>query len=203
MRTEILEHGPLRDLKRAETASTLLDRDALRSVRETGALPSPAPNRRGFFRQWRAAVRARGPVLEREGLLRRSRDEGAERTYEVEKGAERMVEGRMIRGERVPTTLRDLERIHGKESSTTRAEPGRAHQGPVVGYAVDDDGKSYVVLDTGQELTAVPTDRRDLEVGHAVRARAEVTAEQESRERRTLTWALDDVEHEQDRGRER
>jgi hypothetical protein len=30
-----------------------------------------------------------------------------------------------------------------------------------------------VVLDTGQELTAVPTDRRDLEVGHTVRARAE------------------------------
>jgi hypothetical protein len=52
-------------------------------------------------------------------------------------------------------------------------------------------------------LTAVPTDRRDLEVGHTVRARAEVTAEKESHERRTLTWALDDVEHERDRGRGR
>jgi type IV secretory pathway VirD2 relaxase len=203
MRTEILEHGPLRDLKRAETASTLLDRDALRSVRETGALPTPAPDRRGFFRQWRAAVRARGPVLEREGLLRRSRDAGSERTFEVEKGAERMVEGRMVRGERVPTTLRDLERIHGKDSGAARAEPGRAYQGPVVGYAVEDDGKSYVVLDTEQELTAVPTDRRDLEVGHTVRARAEATAEKESHERRTLTWVLDDVEHERDRDRGR
>jgi hypothetical protein len=72
-----------------------------------------------------------------------------------------------------------------------------------VGYAVENDGKSYVVLDTGQRLTAVPTDRRDLEAGHAVRARAEFAAEQENRERRTLTWTLDDVEHERDHGRGR
>jgi len=109
----------------------------------------------------------------------------------------------MNRGERIPTTLRDLEHVHGKDAGAAKADPGRTYQGPVVGYAVEDDGQSYVVLDTGQELTAVPTDRRDLEVGHTVRARAEATAEQESRERRTLTWALDDLEHERDRGRGR
>ena len=203
IRTEVLEHGPLRDMKRTDTASTALDRDALRSVRETGALPAPADGRRGFFRQWRAAVRARVGVLEREGLLHRSRDAGAEHTFEVEKGAERMVEGRMSRGERVPTTLRDLERVHGTHAEAARAEPGRTYQGSVVGYAIEDDGQSYVVLDTGRELTAVPTDRRDLEVGHAVRARAEAIEEHESRERRTLAWALDDLEQERDHGRGR
>ncbi len=114
-----------------------------------------------------------------------------------------MVEGRMIRDDRVPPTLRELERVHGKDSGAGKAEPGRAYQGPVVGHAVEDDGKSYVVLDTGQELTAVPTDRRDLDRGHSVRARAEATAEQESRERRTLTLAFEDVEHERDHGRSR
>jgi hypothetical protein len=203
VRTEVLEHGPLRALKRTDTASTMLDRAALRSVRTTGTLPAPVEDRRGFFRQWRAAVRARGPLLEREGLLLRTRDGSPDRALEVQKGAERMVEGRMTRGERIPRTLRDLERVHGKDTEPARAEPGRTYRGPVVGYAVEDDGQSYVVLDTGQELTAVPTDRRDLEVGHTVRARAEATAEQESRERRTLTWALDDLEHERDRGRGR
>lgn len=109
----------------------------------------------------------------------------------------------MNQGERIPTTLRDLERVHGKDAAAVRPEPGRSYQGRVAGYAVEDDGKSYVVLDTGPELTAVPTDRRDLEVGHTVRARAEATAEQESRERRSLTWAIDDIEHERDRGRGR
>ena len=203
LRVEVLEHGTLRELKRTETASTLLDHDALRSVRETGALPAPAPDRRGFFRQWHAAVRARAPLLEREGLLRRSPNTTAENTFEVERGAERKVEERMNRGERIPTTLRDLEHVHGKDAGVANAEPGRTYQGPVVGYAVEDDGQNYVVLDTGRDLTAVPTDRRDLEVGHAVRARAEATAEQENRERRTLTWMLDDLEHERDRGRGR
>lgn len=203
VRVEVFEHGSLRDLRRTDTASTVLDLDALRSVRETGALPSPAPDRRGFFRQWRAAVRARGPLLEREGLLHRSRDAEAARTYEVERGAERKVEGRMNQGERIPTTLRDLERVHGKDAAAATPEAGRTYQGRVAGYAVEDDGKGYVVLDTGPELTAVPTDRRDLEVGHTVRARAEATVEQESRERRSLTWAIDDIEHERDRGRGR
>jgi hypothetical protein len=92
---QVLERGPLRALKRTDAASTVLDRDPLRSVRTTGALPAPVEDRRGFFRQWRAAVRARGPLLEREGLLVRTRDGALARALEVQKGAERMVEGRM------------------------------------------------------------------------------------------------------------
>ena len=202
-RTGVIEHGSLRSLKRTDTPSTVLDLDALRSVRMTGTLPPPVEGRRGFFRQWQAAVRSRGPLLEREGLLLRTRDGSAEQALEVQNGAERTVEARMTRGERIPTTLRQLEQVHGKSAEAARPEAARSYRGSVVGYAVEDDGQSYVVLDTGQELTAVPTDRRDLEVGHTVRARAEATAEQESRDRRTLTWALDDIEHERDRGRGR
>lgn len=200
IRTEVIEHGPLRDLKRADTASTALDLDALRSVRESGMLPEPPSGRRGFFRQWQAAVRDRGPLLEREGLIRRQA--APEKTFEVEKGAERMVEGRLNHGGRVPTTLRELERDQGRRVAVAKGDPGETHQGDVVAYAVEDDGKRFVVLDTGAELMAVQTDRRDLELGQAVRARAEV-AEGESRARRVLTWALDDLEHEQDRGRGR
>ncbi|RIL03540.1 MAG: hypothetical protein DCC71_14930 [Proteobacteria bacterium] len=202
-RTAILEHGLLRDLKRTETASTILDRDALRSVRRTGDFPSAVAERRGFFRQWRAAVRARAPVLEREGLVIRSQDVGSKRAYEVGRGAERMVEGRISRGERVPTTLRELERIHGKEAVPLQAAPGRTYQGSVVGYAIEDDGQSYIVLDTGSELSAVPTDQRDIEPGHTARARTEHSTAREGRDRRTLVWAIDDLEHERDRGRGR
>lgn len=194
---QLVEHGTLRDLKRVDTASTLLDRDAIRSVRGTGALPLPAPERRGFFRQWQAAIRSRGPVLEREGLLRRS----AGPALEVGEGAERTVEARMNRGERIPTTLRNLENVHGKAAAVV--DPGRTYQGAVVGYAIEDDGQSYVVLDTGRSLAAVPTERRDLAIGHVARARTQASSEDEDHRRRSLTWVLDDVEHERDRGRGR
>jgi type IV secretory pathway VirD2 relaxase len=202
-RTEIREHGRLRDLKRAETAATALDLDALRSIRETGALPPAIAGGRGFFRQWRSAVLARGRVLEREGLIRRAGDEASGRTYDISEGAERMVEARMTDRGRVPTNLRELERSHGKEIELAQARAGLAYRGELVAYATSDDGTAYAVLDTGRRLTAVPTDRRDLEVGHAVRARAQAGSDDETSERRRLTWALDDIAHERDRGRGR
>jgi hypothetical protein len=103
----------------------------------------------------------------------------------------------------VPTNLRELERSLGKEIELARDRPGLAYRGELVAYATSDDGTAYAVLDTGRRLTAVPTERRDLEVGHTVRARAEVATDDETSERRRLTWALDDIEHERDRGRGR
>lgn len=202
-RTEIIEHGRLRDLKRTDTASTALDRDALRSLRESGSFPPAIADGRGFFRQWRSAVLARGRVLEREGLIRPIENESLERTYEISEGAERMVEARMDDRGRVPTNLRELERSHGKAIDLARAQAGLSYRGALVAYATSDDGTSYAVLDRGRRLTAVPTDRRDLEVGHAVRARAQAVTDEETRERRRLAWVLDDIEHEHDRGRGR
>jgi len=200
-RTEIVEHGRLRDLRRKGNATTLLDLEALRSVRHTGDLPGLGAGR-GFFRQWRAAVRSRAAILEREGLLVRARAAG--RTYEVERGAERMVEGRMADRGRAPTSLEALAQAHRKEITMAAPETGRTLQGVLVSYAVADDGLRYAVLDTGRALTAVATDRRDLEEGHRIRARTtEVGQDDEGRERRRLAWALDDLEHERDRGRGR
>ncbi|MCZ7618414.1 MAG: DUF3363 domain-containing protein [Myxococcota bacterium] len=203
-RMEIIEHGRLRDLRRTETGSTALDRDALRSIRETGSLPPGiAAGGRGFFRQWRSAVLARGRVLEREGLIRPVGNGALGRAYEISEGAERMVEARMDDRGRVPMNLRELERSHGKEVELARARAGLAYRGELVAYATGDDDTSYAILDTGRRLTAVPTDRRDLEVGHTVRARAQAVTDEQTRERRRLAWALDDIEHERDRGRGR
>jgi hypothetical protein len=201
--TEIIEHGRLRDLKRTDTASTALDRDALRSIRESGSFPPAIADGRGFSRQWRSAVLARGRVLEREGLIRPVENEALARTYEISEGAERMVEARMEDRGRVPANLRELERSHGRAIDLARPRAGLAYRGELVAYATSDDGTSYAVLDTGRRLTAVPTDRRDLEVGHAVRARAQAVTDEETRERRRLAWVLDDIEHERDRGRGR
>ena len=115
-----------------------------------------------------------------------------------------MVEGRMADRGRAPTSLEALAQAHRKEVAMAPPETGRTLQGVLVGYAVADDGVRYAVLDTGRALTAVPTDRRDLEEGHRVRARVtEVGQDDEGRERRRLAWALDDLEHERDRGRGR
>lgn len=114
-----------------------------------------------------------------------------------------MVEARVDDRGRVPTNLRELERSHGKAIDLARARAGLSYRGDLVAYATSDDGTSYAVLDRGRRLTAVPTDRRDLEIGHAVRARAQAVTDEETRERRRLAWVLDDVEHERDRGRGR
>jgi hypothetical protein len=59
------------------------------------------------------------------------------------------------------------------------------------------------VLDTGRHLTAVATDRRDLEIGQDVRAGARMMQEAENREQRRIIWTLDDMEHQRQRGRGR
>ncbi|CAG0982575.1 hypothetical protein MYXO_01940 [Myxococcaceae bacterium] len=107
----------------------------------------------------------------------------------------------MNRGERIPTTIRNLENVHRKAAAVV--EPGGTYQGAVVGYAIEDDGRACFVLDTGRSLAAVPTERRDLAIGHVARARTQSSSEDEDHRRRSLTWVLDDVEHERDRGRGR
>jgi type IV secretory pathway VirD2 relaxase len=204
--TEIAEHGRLRDLKRVETPSTPLDLEGLRSVRETGALPPEARADRGFFQQWRRAVRSRAAILERFGLIRsREPEHGSERerTYQIAEGAEHMVESRISERERRPMTFEELERARGKPLRMAKAEAGRIYRGELVAYAQGDGKTNWAVLDTGRHLTAVPTDRRELEIGQDVRARARMIQEAENREQRRITWTLDDMEHQRQRGRER
>ena len=201
IRTEVLEHGRLRDLRALQTPSTPLDLDALRSVRETGALPRPVATPRGFFRQWRDAVLARGPLLHRLGLMRAQRDLSSPRgrEYEIREGAERMVESRMAQRDRTPMTLQQLVRRHAKPMRLPEA--GQSYRGALVAYAREEDGSRYAVLDTGRHLTAFATQRRDLDLGADVRARARIL--DGDRERRRLTWVLDDLERQREHGRGR
>jgi hypothetical protein len=204
--TEIAEHGRLRDLRRVETPSTPLDLEGLRSVRATGALPPEAHADRGFFQQWRRAVRTRGAILERFGLIRpREPEHGSERerTYQIAEGAEHMVESRMAERERRPMTFEELERARGKPLRLAKAEAGRLYRGELVAYAQGEGNTQWAVLDTGRHLTAIPTNHRDLEIGQDVRARAGMIQEAENLEHRRTTWTLDDMEHQRERGRGR
>ncbi len=196
----IREHGTLRTLRQIDSPSTPLDLDAIASVRETGSLSAP-PGSQGFARRWWESVRARVPLLERAGMIRRiGRGEDHE-AYEAVRGAEQMVEARMTQRERTPLALEELKDRHGKPLRMAEPVAGRVHRGRLVGYGDDAEGNRHAVLDTGRELTAIRTEG-SAEIGHDVRARALQAAEEE-REQRRVRWVLDDLEHSQqhDRGR--
>jgi hypothetical protein len=188
---QIVEHGSLRSLRRVEVASTPLDLDALASVRETGQLPLPPGGSQGFFRRWWGAVIARGPLLERSGLIRRI--ESARERFEIEPGVEHMVEARMLQRGRTPLSFEEVERAQGKPLRVAISTPGRVHRGRLIAYAEDGSGAPHAILDTGRELTAVPAGGETAEIGHEVRARA-LLAQEEDREQRRVRWALDDLE---------
>lgn len=198
---DIREHGTLRNLRRTDTASTPLDLDAIASVRATGQLPAPPAESQGFLRRWWEAVRARGAVLERAGLIRRVGHGQEREAYTVIRGAEHMVEARMSQRERTPLAMEEIQRRHGKPLHMAEPVAGRVHRGRLVGYGQDAEGNQYAVLDTGRELRAIPT-ADGAEIGHDVRARAMLAAEEE-REQRRVRWALDDLERsrQHDRGR--
>lgn len=195
------EHGSLRRLRQVESPSTPLDLDAIASVRASGAISGPPDRSQGFLRRWWEAVRARAAVLERAGLIRRTGRGWDSEAYIAIGGNERMVEARMTQRERTPLSLEEFQSRHGKPLRMAESVAGRVHRGRLVGYAEDADGDRHAVLDTGRELTAIPT-ADTAELGHDVRARAQLAAEEE-REQRRVRWALDDLErsHQRDRGR--
>jgi hypothetical protein len=112
-----------------------------------------------------------------------------------------MVEARMSQRERTPLSLEELRRQHGKPLHTAESVAGRVHRGRLVGYGEDEDGTRYAVLDTGRELTAVPAGE-GAEIGHDVRARALLAAEEE-REQRRVRWVLDDLDRSRQHDRSR
>ena len=114
-----------------------------------------------------------------------------------------MVESRMAERERTPMTLEELEQARGKSIRLAKAEAGRLYRGELVAYAQGEGKTQWAVLDTGRHLTAVPTDRQNLEIGQEVRARARMIQEAENREQRRIAWTLDDMEHQREHGRGR
>jgi len=207
-RVEIAVHGPLQELESVPQAATILDLAAARSVRTTGEAPVVLQTRSGFFRQFHEAARRRMPLLEREGLVRGDASRGApdsERRLSLSQGAEERIELAMKQRERQPLSFAEVARLTGKTVEKARLEVAALHRGRVVTAAIDEGGETYLVLDTGRTLTAVPTGgAQRFSAGREVRAIAEVSHSGVER-RRVLSWVLEDMERERsrDRGRER
>ena len=164
--------------------------------------------RSGFFRQFHEAARRRMPLLEREGLVRGDASRGApdsERRLSLSQGAEERIELAMKQRERQPLSFAEIARLTGKTIEKARLEVAALHRGRVVTAAIDEGGETYLVLDTGRTLTAIPAGAAQrFTAGREVRAIAEVSQPGVER-RRILSWVLEDMEREQsrDRGRER
>jgi hypothetical protein len=207
-RIEIAVHGPLQELESVPQATTILDLAAARSVQNTGEVPRVLQTRSGFFRQFHEAARRRLPLLEREGLVRGDASLGAldsGRRLSLSQGAEERIELAMKQRERQPLSFAETALLTGKAVEKARLEVAALHRGRVVTMAIDEGGETYLVLDTGRTLTAIPAGAaQHFSAGREVRAIAEVSHSGVER-RRILSWVLEDMEREQnrDRGRER
>ena len=203
--TQAIRHGRLEEIETAPLGVTVLDLEAVRSVR-SGELSRPSPDAsvRGFAARWRAAVEQRRAMLERAGMLGagplRTRPEAAQGRSLDE--LERDVEARMKQRLRAALTFEEIERlVPRKPIERAREGLGMTHRGTLVAYAYDEAGGRYAILDTGRTLTAIPTADRGLEPGRRVLARARMVDVRE-RELRRVAWQLEDA-RERDRGRGR
>ncbi|MCP5055144.1 MAG: DUF3363 domain-containing protein [bacterium] len=185
------DHGSFEAQCQEARPTTALDRDALRAVRDRGALPDGAGAGSRFGRAWREGVRGRRDVLLRAALVEEEIDRGEARLRLSAKG-ERMMED--CGHERAPVKLDELRR---SDTGLREApvDPGQQLRGKLTALAYDRDGQQYAVLDTGCERFAVPTDQNDLLIDRDYRAQSRL--EQEA-DRRRIVWQLDDVERQRD-----
>jgi hypothetical protein len=199
-RVRIQEFGTLEELQGTRRQHTVIDREAVRWARESGA-PPLASARRGFFAEWRNAIADRFPRLARLGLLRSevsTRSAGERLHYRVQAGAAEKIEEAMRVRERTPMSLEEVRAEATKPLRFATARPGTVYRGRMVTYAVDESGERYAVLDTGRHWTAIPSERADLAVRSNVVARAQ-RLELEGQQRRLLAWQLDDEERQRAR----
>ena len=95
----------------------------------------------------------------------------------------------------------EVETLSGKRLEQAIPSAGR-HQETLVAHAYDDQGQRFAVLEFGSRLTAIPNQRRDLEIGSRVEARLE-RAPREAGVEPQVDWQLTDRERERNRGRGR
>jgi hypothetical protein len=199
--TEIREHGRLRDLVRTRELATVLDLEALqRSRSRAGSQPVPAP--RGFARAWARAVEGRRERLANAGLLVRvgpESDRGAETSWVAVPQAEARVAIQTKQRDRSSLSFAEAEALAGREIEQANANT-RHHAGKLVATAHDEQGRRFLVIDVGWRLVAIPSQRRDLEIGSRVTASLGRTPAERGRAAR-MAWQVRDREQERDRGR--
>jgi hypothetical protein len=201
--TEIQEHGRLRDLVRTRELATVLDLEVLERARAGAGPEEPAPAR-GFARAWARALAGRRLRLAEAGLLVRAGPE-SERSGGAAWVALPQTVSRIAlqakQRERSALSFEEVEALSGKRLEQASPSVGR-HQGMLVAHAHDDQGQRFAVLEFGSRLTAIPNQRRDLEIGSRVEARLE-RAPREAGAEPQLSWQLTDRERERSRGRGR
>jgi hypothetical protein len=202
--TEIHEHGRLRDLVKVREAATVLDVEALGRARSEAPAPaSPAPSR-GFGRAWARAVEGRFPLLAEAGLMVRAGPEtersGGAGWLALPQSAPR-VTLRTKQRDGSALSFQEVEAVSGKQLEAAEPSLGR-YEGSLVAWARDAQGRHFLVLDLGSRLVAIPSQRRQLELGSQVRVRFERAAAQHGLGLRA-GWQLVDRERELERGRGR
>jgi hypothetical protein len=201
--TDIQEHGRLRDLVRTRELATVLDLEALERSRPAARSES-APAPRGFARAWTRAVDGRRERLAAAGLLVRAgpeSDRGSGASWIAVPQSVSNVALQTKQRDRSALSFREVEALSGRDLEQANPET-RHHAGEVFAAAHDEQGRRYFVLDVGWRLVAIPSQRRDLEIGSRVEARLERTSPERGRESQ-IGWQIRDRERERDRGRGR
>jgi hypothetical protein len=199
--TEIQEHGRLRDLVRTRELATVLDLEALERGQAGARAEAPAPSR-GFARAWARAVEGRRARLAEAGMLVRAGPEserGGPPSWIAVPQAESKVALQAKQRDRSALSFSEVETLSGKRLEHAGAETWR-HEGRLIASAHDEHGRLFLVLDVGSRLVAIPSQRRDREIGSRVEARLERTSQEQGRESQ-VGWQVIDRERERDRGR--
>jgi type IV secretory pathway VirD2 relaxase len=201
--TEIQEHGRLRDLVGTRELATVLDLEALEQSQAASHEESPTPSR-GFARAWARAVEGRRERLAEAGLLVRVGSEserGGRASWIAVPQALPQVALQTKQRDRSSLSFAEAQALFGRDIE--RANPdNRRHQGRLAASVQDAQGRRYLVVAVGWQLVAIPSQRRDLELGSRVEARLE-RASPERRRESQMSWQITDRQRERDRGRGR
>jgi hypothetical protein len=201
--TEIQEHGRLRDLAKTHELATVLDLEVLERARAGARTEDPEPPR-GFARAWARALAGRRLRLAEAGLLVRAGPE-SERSGRAAWVALPQTASRIAlqakQRERSALSFEEVGALSGKRLEQANESAGR-HQGMLVAHAHDDQGQRFAVLEVGARLVAIPSQRRDIEIGSRVEARLE-RAPREAGIEPQVGWQLTDREREREHGRGR
>ena len=201
--TEIREHGSLRDLVKTQELATVLDLEAMERSQAGARSEDPAPSR-GFARAWARALASRRARLAEAGLLVRAGPEserGGGPGWVALPHAVPRVGLQTKQRDRSGLSFEEVETLCGQRLE--QANPGTTlHRGTLVAYARDMQGQRFLVLDVGWRLVAIPSQRRNLEIGSRVQAQLERSSPERGLESQ-LGWQLSDRKRERDRGRGR
>jgi hypothetical protein len=115
--------------------------------------------------------------------------------------AEPQVELQTKQRDRSALSFAEAETLAGRKIEHANADT-RHHEGRLIASVHGEQGRRFLVLDVGWRVVAIPSQRRDLQIGSRVAASLERTSSERGRESQ-MTWQVRDRERERDLGRGR